>query len=272
MQCLQVWGGNQAAEEAISTTGLDVWLYCRPHGGHEAGGDVYYLSSCSSGRTTRIALADVSGHGARVADFSSTLRSLMQRHIDRIDQARLVQKVNKGFVSVGGAGIFATALIGTFFVPTGTFSWTNAGHPTPLLFDGQKKAWRAAGYTAPTGRLTDVALGIFDETDYAQMSATLATDDLVLWFTDGLSEAVDEQGEMLGADGLLRVLAPMSDVPAEEIIPELLRRVGAMCETNLSDDDLTVMLLGPNGMRVALRDNLMAPFRAVSNLLGGRAT
>lgn len=267
MQCLQVWGGNQAAEEAISTTGLDVWLYSRPHGGHDAGGDVYYLSSCSSGRTTRIALADVSGHGAPVADFSSTLRGLMQRHIDRIDQTRLVEKVNKGFVQVGGASIFATALIGTFFVPTGTFSWTNAGHPTPLLFDGQKKAWRAAGYTAPTGRLTDIALGIFNETDYAQMSAKLTTDDLVLWFTDGLSEAVDEHGEMLGADGLLRVLADMTDAPPERVVSGLLERVAGMAETNLTDDDLTVILLRPNGKRVALRDNLMAPLRFVTNLV-----
>jgi serine phosphatase RsbU (regulator of sigma subunit) len=64
----------------------------------------------------------------------------------------------------------------------------------------------------------------------------------VLWFTDGLSECVDERGEMLGSEGILKVLATMTDLPPTEVVPALLRRVSEMAKANLSEDDLTVLL------------------------------
>ena len=79
MQCMEVWGGNVRVERHFQTPGLDVWISCQPEGQADAGGDVYYLSSCASGRITRILLADVSGHGELVASTAAGLRDLMRK-------------------------------------------------------------------------------------------------------------------------------------------------------------------------------------------------
>src|SRR6187402_1776010 len=68
MQCMEVWGGNQAFDSSLALPGLDAWVYSRPYGQSAIGGDVYYVSSCATGRIMRLLLADVSGHGAVVSE------------------------------------------------------------------------------------------------------------------------------------------------------------------------------------------------------------
>jgi len=114
---------------------------------------------------------------------------------------------------------------------------------------------------------TDVPLGIFEATRYGQVGVKLGAEDLLLCFTDGLEECVDERGEMR-REGMLRLLTEVDHRAAQELIPELLRRVTAMSEANLSEDDDTIMLMRPNGASVSLRDNLLAPFRDLSDLVG----
>lgn len=109
--------------------GLDLWVHGEPFRSSDGGGDVYYLSSCASGRITRMLLADVSGHGASVAPVAVALRDLMRRNINFIKQTQLVASLNSQFESISATGCFATALVSTFFSPTKTLSVCNAGHP-----------------------------------------------------------------------------------------------------------------------------------------------
>jgi hypothetical protein len=74
MQCMEIWGGSHAAESAVTTPGLDTWVYSRPHQGAAEGGDVRYVSLCGGGVITRLVVADISGHGAGVAEFAGMLR------------------------------------------------------------------------------------------------------------------------------------------------------------------------------------------------------
>lgn len=275
---MQVWGGSGVADTAVSTTGLDVCLYCKPFGGDREGGDVYYLSSCSSGRITRLVLADVRGHGEGVVSLSNNLRRLVQRYIDHIDHGTLVRSINRAFVSVGDASTFATGLIATFFVPTSTLALTNAGHPPPLLFRAESRQWgplvdatSPAKKPAASAAPGDVPLGMFESASYAKTQVKLTPDDLLLCYTDGLEECVDEQGEMLGPEGIRRLVAGTEDLAPGEIIPEIVRAVTAMSDTNLTGDDVTILLIRPNSASVPMRDNLFAPFRYLSNLLGMRA-
>src|SRR6188474_3793463 len=53
MSCMEVWGGNQGVDTGVQMAGLDAWIYSRPYGKASAGGDVYYVSSCATGRITR---------------------------------------------------------------------------------------------------------------------------------------------------------------------------------------------------------------------------
>tara|TARA_R110002095_G_scaffold9822_5_gene15055 strand:+ start:135 stop:575 length:441 start_codon:yes stop_codon:yes gene_type:complete len=112
MECMEVWGGNQPADQELTTTGLDIWVYSQPYGASKSGGDVYYVSSCSSGRITRLLLADVSGHGEAVAGRANVLRQLMRRHINHINHASLVEAINYDFEAESKNGAFATAIIG----------------------------------------------------------------------------------------------------------------------------------------------------------------
>ena len=261
LQCLQVWGGNGPADTAVSTTGLDVWLYSKPYGEAPSGGDVYYLSSCSSGRITRLALADVRGHGSLVAEIAGRLRGLMQRHIDHIDQDRLVRSVNQEFVSVGDVSTFATGIIATYFIPTGTLTVTNAGHPPPLRYDLQTGDWRTVETPPVEDSPSNIPLGILDTAGFSQSRLPLHTGDLVLLFTDALYEAEDGDGDMLGSDGLRRILDEIGPIEPEQLVPELIDRVRTLSPGNLSEDDVSVMLLRPHGEPVPLKDTLLAPAR-----------
>ena len=77
--------------------GLQSVIFSRPHGASKAGGDVYYLSSCASGRISRLLLADVSGHGAEVAELGRGLRALMRKNVNVIRQKRFVEGMNRQF-------------------------------------------------------------------------------------------------------------------------------------------------------------------------------
>ena len=70
LQCMEIWGGIEPVERTVSTPGLDLWVFSQPFQGDEQGGDVYYVTLCGGGLITRIVVADVSGHGSSVAEFS----------------------------------------------------------------------------------------------------------------------------------------------------------------------------------------------------------
>src|SRR5829696_8466860 len=114
MQCMEVWGGNQTADSAVVMAGLDAWVYSKPFEGAPAGGDVYYVSSCATGRITRLLVADVSGHGAAVCDVAGQLRGLMRQHVNRIDASSFVRSMNQQFAQLATSSCFATAVVATF--------------------------------------------------------------------------------------------------------------------------------------------------------------
>ena len=78
---MEVWGGSSAADHSASVPGLDISVSSRPIEGSESGGDLYLISSCSSGWFSRILLADVAGHGSDVSDLSHKLRKAMHKSI-----------------------------------------------------------------------------------------------------------------------------------------------------------------------------------------------
>ena len=118
MQCMEVWGGNVRVSKHFEMPGLDVWVSSQPKGDAPAGGDVHYLSSCASGRITRVLLADVSGHGEHAAGTAAGLRDLMRRNINVIRQQRFMTAMNRQFTAVSAEGRFATAVVSSFFAPS----------------------------------------------------------------------------------------------------------------------------------------------------------
>src|SRR5271156_6368743 len=134
MHCMEIWGGNQAVDSAVSTPGLDVWVYSQPHKGAAHGGDVHYVSLCGGGVITRMIVADVSGHGESVAEFSGMLRSLLRRNVNRKSQKRLVAALNQQFAAHAQSRRFATAIVATYLANYDQLTLCNAGHPRPLWY------------------------------------------------------------------------------------------------------------------------------------------
>src|SRR3984957_1169221 len=139
MTCMEVWGGSQLTTRGVEMGGLDAWVYSKPFGDAQRGGDVYYASSCATGRITRLLLADVSGHGISVASTAADLRTLMRRFVNRLDQTEFVRLLNQQFAALSKTGTFATAIVATFFEPSRRMTVCNAGHPRPLLYRAAKQ-------------------------------------------------------------------------------------------------------------------------------------
>lgn len=270
MHCMEVWGGNQPANSGVSMLGLDAWLFSEPYLDSEAGGDVHYVSSCATGRVTRVLVADVSGHGDTVSTVAAALRRLMRRHVNFIDQARFVREMNREFTALSKDGRFATALVTTFFAPRNRLSLCNAGHPAPLWYRAADQTWSVLRQPARSGAgLANVPWGITDDVNYEQITMQLGLGDLLVMYTDSLIESRAADGRLLGEEGLLSVVRAVDPNSPAEFIPSLLKKIAALHEGNLKGDDVTVLVLRPNGVspRVPFRNRLLAPFRVLGGLV-----
>src|SRR5271155_1284692 len=167
MTCMEVWGDSQLTERGIEMGGLDAWVYSKPYGRARRGGDVYYASSCATGRISRLLLADVSGHGKSVAATAADLRTLMRRFVNRLDQKEFVRLLNQQFVALSRTGSFATAVVTTFFAPSRRLSVCNAGHPRSLLYRAADRTWSFLGqHEAPEKKgPSNIPLGLFQIAD-----------------------------------------------------------------------------------------------------------
>lgn len=279
MQCMEVWGGNQPADSGVIMPGLDAWVYSRPHGEATGGGDVHYVSSCATGRITRLLVADVSGHGAAVSETAAKLRALMRRYVNYIDQTRFVRALNDEFIALAQEQRFATAVAATFFGPTHSLLLCNAGHPPPLFYEARTRGWSALeranesqyGDTAKTsGGPANMPLGILDMTQYEQFALRLREGDMVLCYTDALIEAKDEKGQWLGTPGLLEIVRVIDASEPGEFIRRLLAAIAAKRFGNLEDDDVTALLFRHNGLapRISFFKKAMAPLRVLAAAIG----
>src|SRR5215813_14808446 len=81
LKCAETWASNQGTSSVAELPGLSVWVHAMPFGADDGGGDVHYVSVCPSCIVSRIALADVSGHGRAVMLLGAKLQELMHRYL-----------------------------------------------------------------------------------------------------------------------------------------------------------------------------------------------
>ena len=277
MQCMEVWGGNRAVDNGVVMPGLDAWVYSRPYSDDEAGGDVHYLSTCATGRITRLLVADVAGHGSPVAATADRLRSLMRRYVNYLDQSRFVSRMNEAFTDAEVDGRFATAVVGTFWAPTSTLTISNAGHPRPMYYDSSKDQWRVLRPRDPSAadELRNLPLGVDRPTAYDEMNVRLAPGDLALFYSDSLIEARYPDGHALGEEGLRSALSQVEPEAPAGLIRSLIGVLEARGVEELWRDDVTALLIRRNdlALRTGFKDVMFAggrmANRAVRSLFGG---
>lgn len=261
LECMEIWGGNRAVEHAISVFGIDAWVLSIPHGDSNQGGDIHYVSMCGSGRIARFVLADVAGHGAEAAGLAVTLRAMMKRNVNRVDQTRFARALNREFALFARDGSFATAVLVTYFAPTNHLIVCNAGHPAPWWYRVADQKWRPLVASMPeqSQQVRNLPLGIVEPTDYHQFAVLLEPGDLVLLFSDSVLEARNPAGELLGEDGLLAILNQLGPRQPEDFNRTIVEALAERSAGREREDDMTLVLLRHSGSR--------APFPSTASIL-----
>ena len=241
---MEVRGGNIPADVSLDVPGLEIHVLSRPFHQAAGGGDVHYVSSCGTGRITRLLLADVAGHGSDVTGIAKVLHDLMRRHVNHIDQRQFAHRMNSEFNGLTQSGQFATALIATYFAPTARFTLINAGHPPPLLYRAATRQWTLMFDRENADTANNFPLGILDLTQYEEFEIALGEGDAVLCYTDALPESRDAAGELIGY-ARIRELAPEIETgeTLDIWIRRWLARIDQISPGNLLSDDLTVLLM-----------------------------
>ena len=251
LECMEIWGGNQAAEHAVSVPGVDCWVISEPYQGDASGGDMHFVSTCGSGRIARFALADVAGHGQSASDTAVNLRRLMRKHINRLDQTRFARDLNKEFGALTDQGTFATALLASYFAPTDHLIICNAGHPPPLWYRARSDAWLELTHNMPerAEEVHNLPLGIISPTAYYQFAVRLEVGDLVLIYSDALIEARNADGKLLDTEGLREQVSHIDQAHPDRFGPDLLRMIADYRGGAPAEDDVTLIVLHHNGAR-----------------------
>lgn len=244
LQCLEIWGGNHRVSHALELPGLAGWLHSEPTEQSLKGGDVHYVSVCSKGVLTRLALADVSGHGQSASSAATLLRDLIHKHRDTWDQSELMRELNKALNIRLRDSQYASAVLFAYYQPTSELVFTNAGHPPALWYHAATNTWDWLESGTPLAhQIEGLPLGLIEGTDYVQVAVRIQPDDRLVLYTDGISEARNAAGEMLERDGLLSIVRSLAiDSPsrmADELIACLREYRGGMA----AEDDHTFCIL-----------------------------
>jgi serine phosphatase RsbU (regulator of sigma subunit) len=193
------------------------------------GGDFFAIRKLDADRYG-ILLADVMGHGVAAALHTMHLNSLWTRHHPLvINPADFAGAVNRELGEVVKYQSFATAICGVIDAKERTLRLTTAGGPPILIM-------RASGAVDELGS-SGLPLGMLEDTPYDEVTVHFDQGDCLLLFSDGAFEIHDAQGQMLGVEGLIRILRsqgyPESGIQMKSIEEELLRYSNAL---RLEDD------------------------------------
>lgn len=263
LQCMEVRGGHGDAANYFSRPGLDVWIWSQARQDPKSeGGDMHYITSCASGRITRMLMADVGGIDNLFADVAGRARDLLKRNINVIAQGPAMQQLSADMSSTTKRGGFASTLLSTFFAPTRSLTICNTGHPPPLLYRSASQEWSAIKSDAQESLPAMDFSGTADPLEYQRLKLKLEVGDLILYYSNALAECRQADGRTLGVLGLqkfARRLTPAS--MSANTLNEFVADIKAEHEGNLRDQDATVILCKATRTHVAMRDNFLAPFR-----------
>ncbi len=263
--CMEVTGGRLTCDIQYEMPGLTMQVFSRQsEHGMAGGGEVHYISSCASGRITRMLLADICGSEDVFRQLSSEMRGGLMRHINSIWQSRVVADMGKQFRLFAARGGFATASIATFFAPTRSFVMCNIGNPPPLIYRAQQRIWEVLhGEEVLDGDVEAVETeseleGVFGEHEYRHINTRFAVDDLFVIYGNGFAQSSFPGGEVVGHK---RLIAALQDAPHTDPETRLSHLTQLIQNSNPPSEDSTILVCRVTNSSVSLRDNLLAPLR-----------
>jgi serine phosphatase RsbU (regulator of sigma subunit) len=200
------------------------------------GGDYFDLLALPGGRSV-VLVADVSGHNVGAALMMAVSRAALRAEIDRAEEPdEILARVNRLLDSdLGRSELFVSVFLAVFDPATGDLSYASAGHNPGMLR-------RAGGGAVEELDAEGILLGVLPEFRFERRSVRLRPGDLLLLFTDGLTEARDAHGEMFGEARLAEALEAASARPTAEIPGALLASIDRFTGTAPADDRTVAVL------------------------------
>jgi sigma-B regulation protein RsbU (phosphoserine phosphatase) len=243
--CAETSASNRRTTSLYDLHGLMAWIHALPYGAGDAGGDVNYVSLCPDCNIARIALADVSGHGHAVAALGDMLRQLMQRYLSDLRQQGLMKELNRAVHQRLDQVHYATMLAAGWHRRRGLLVMTNAGHPPPLWYRASRQewCWLETQHVPARGRRSSLPLGLLPDVEYDRRVIKPGVGDLVVMYSDGVSEAASPDGSELGRDGLMQLARNLHPDSADTFGTHLSSALAAFRNGNQPQDDHTIIVL-----------------------------
>ena len=219
-------------ESSPNVPGWSLWLFTRS--ANEVGGDlVDYLKI--KNEKTAIVLADVAGKGLKadllMAKLQASIRALAP---DYDSLSKLGSKLHEIFHRDSLPGLFASMVYVELVPDSGELKSINAGHLPPILLDG------GGIHELPKG---EPALGLMEKFDYSERTINLNTGDIFLAYSDGVTEAQNENGEFFGTARLHKIITQVKNLNAEGVGQSIVNYVDNFVGNASTFDDLSIIIL-----------------------------
>ncbi len=221
-----------------SIEGLEIAGMMRPARG--VGGDYYDFIPINA-HTIQFVIADVAGKGVPAALLMSATAASMQLEAnhDR-NMLEIVQRLNTGIHSVSDDGErFVTLLLAELDVQKRTVQYINCGHNPALLFRAQTGTVTRLNSSCPP-------IGILAEDPCQLASADLSAGDVLVFYTDGVTEAENQLEEEFGTERLASVLQRSSSLSAEGLKTDIFDSAANFCSGVGFNDDVTLLVVKCN--------------------------
>ena len=227
----------------LSMPGLSVTAVCVP--AREVGGDYYDFLPLDDHRLG-VLIADVSGKGTSAALYMAELKGLVLSLSQIHSSPRaMMMSANRIIANNLDARSFITMTYAVIDLRERTMTYARAGH-TPLMYvPGSRNGSRRAQILVPDGMVVGLKLDTGEMFDrlLEEQTIPLCPGDLYLFFTDGISEAMNTADDCFGDERLGRILEEHADLPPDELRERVLREVAAFVGDAPQHDDMTMILL-----------------------------
>jgi sigma-B regulation protein RsbU (phosphoserine phosphatase) len=217
--------------------GVDYAGACRP--ALEVGGDYYDFIALST-TELGIAIGDVSGKGIPAALLMATLRAFLRGQTlqRQSDLTAVMANLNKLVYESSTSNRYATFFYGEFDAASRVLNYVNGGHNPPMLFrrsdDGGDVVRLDAG---------GPVIGLIEDCFYQHGRATLERGDVLVAYTDGISEAMNENDDEWGEDRLKDAVRRNRGVAARELIDRIMKSADEFVAGAPQHDDMTAVVV-----------------------------
>jgi len=215
--------------------GVSLAGYCLP--ATHVGGDYYHFSPRDNG-IVDLAVADVSGHSIGAALMTAETRVVLRAQLATGSSAgRILTSMNEILSEdLGRSELFITLFCASFDTVSRTLTYANAGHSPPLLFSQAENSFQ---WLDADGLI----LGISDSVIFEEKHLQLESGDVLLLYTDGVTEADNGSGLLFGNERLCKILCSCHRESPQTIIDTILLNVAAFSGTIPMEDDVTMVVM-----------------------------